>query len=139
MKLFINYNSDTDCISLNTFRQPSGYYHGDVTGLVTDILAGISCSCALEGTKAALEDGSLWQDDDDTQVTIEFLHDLISMHENTEKQRDILLPSVNWQTKARGTNDDEYQIYLACADDGKGGDITRKGAPLLTYDEWLMA
>lgn len=27
----------------------------------------------------------------------------------------------NWQTKARGTNDQEYQIYLACADDGKGG------------------
>ena len=43
----------------------------------------------------------------------------------------------DWQTKARGTNDDEYQIYLACADDGNGGDITRNGAPLKTYDEWL--
>lgn len=42
-----------------------------------------------------------------------------------------------WQTKARGTNDAEYQIYLAYADDGKGGDITRDGAPLKTYDEWL--
>lgn len=42
-----------------------------------------------------------------------------------------------WQTKARGTNDDEYQIYLACADDGTGGDITRNGLPLLTYDEWV--
>jgi len=28
---------------------------------------------------------------------------------------------------------------LACADDGKGGDITRNGQPLLTYDEWLAA
>ena len=28
-----------------------------------------------------------------------------------------------WQTKARGDNDQEYQIYLACADDGKGGDL----------------
>jgi hypothetical protein len=28
---------------------------------------------------------------------------------------------------------------LFCADDGKGGDITRGGAPLLTYDQWLAA
>ena len=48
-----------------------------------------------------------------------------------------LLPNENWQTKQRGTNDQEYQIYLACADNGKGGDITRNGAPLKTYDEWL--
>ena len=43
----------------------------------------------------------------------------------------------NYQTKSRGTNDDEYNIYLTCADDGKGGDITRNGAPLKTYEEWL--
>ncbi|TNC80828.1 MAG: hypothetical protein C9356_11940 [Oleiphilus sp.] len=42
-----------------------------------------------------------------------------------------------WQTRARGDNDSEYQIYLACADDGKGGDITRGGAPLKSYEEWL--
>jgi len=41
------------------------------------------------------------------------------------------------QTKQRGTNDQEYQIYLTFADDGKGGDITRGGEPLLTYEEWL--
>lgn len=41
------------------------------------------------------------------------------------------------QTQTRGTNQDEYDIYLACADDGHGGDITRNGAPLLTYDEWI--
>jgi hypothetical protein len=41
------------------------------------------------------------------------------------------------QTKQRGTNDQEYQIYLTFADDGKGGDITRGGAPLLTYEQWL--
>lgn len=40
-------------------------------------------------------------------------------------------------TKMRGTNRQEYDIYLHCANDGKGGDITRGGAPLLTYDEWL--
>ncbi len=43
----------------------------------------------------------------------------------------------DWQTKARGTNRDEYEIYLACANDGEGGDITRGGAPLKTFDEWL--
>jgi hypothetical protein len=50
-----------------------------------------------------------------------------------------MLPASDWQTQARGTNDQEYQIYLACANNGKGGDITRGGAPLLSYDEWLAA
>ena len=45
--------------------------------------------------------------------------------------------SLTWQTQSRGDNDNEYQIYLACADNGKGGDITRNGAPLKTYEEWL--
>jgi len=44
-----------------------------------------------------------------------------------------------WQTQARGYNDSEYQIYLAFADDGKGGDITRNGEPLLSFDEWINA
>lgn len=48
-----------------------------------------------------------------------------------------LFPAADWQTAYRGTNDAEYQIYLSCANDGKGGDITRNGAPLKTYDEWL--
>ena len=42
-----------------------------------------------------------------------------------------------WQTKTRGSNDAEYEIYLACADNGNGGDITRNGEPLKTYNEWL--
>jgi len=41
-----------------------------------------------------------------------------------------------WQTKSRGTNNQEYQIYLSCADNGKGIDITT-GKPLLSYDEWM--
>lgn len=41
-----------------------------------------------------------------------------------------------WQTKARGTNDSEYQIYLSLANDGNGNDITT-GKPLKSYDEWL--
>ena len=42
----------------------------------------------------------------------------------------------DWETRARGTNDSEYQIYLSFADDGKGIDITT-GNPLKTYAEWL--
>lgn len=47
-----------------------------------------------------------------------------------------LIPREDWQTQARGSNDQEYQIYLACADNGKGIDITT-GKPLKTYEEWL--
>ena len=47
-----------------------------------------------------------------------------------------LLPRETWQTKARGDNASEYEIYLACADDGKGNDLTT-GQPLKTYDQWL--
>ena len=43
----------------------------------------------------------------------------------------------NFQTPVRGSNEQEYQLYLDCADDGKGGDVTRNGKPLLTFDEWL--
>lgn len=56
------------------------------------------------------------------------------MNEDTK-----LIPSSNWQTPQRGSNDSEYQIYLSCANDGKGGDITRNGAPLKTYDEWALS
>lgn len=58
---------------------------------------------------------------------------------NTPKLREHmrLETSLTWQTQGRGTNDREYQIYLAHADDGNGGDITRNGAPLKTYQEWL--
>lgn len=42
-----------------------------------------------------------------------------------------------WQTQTRGTNDNEYQIYLTFADNGKGGDLTNNDLPLKTYDEWL--
>jgi hypothetical protein len=55
------------------------------------------------------------------------------------EQRDELEYRRFFQTKVRGTNDAEYEIYLACADDGRGGDITRGGAPLKTYDEWLAS
>ena len=36
-----------------------------------------------------------------------------------------------WQTQARGTNDAEYQIYLACAES--------LGWTIKTYDEWMKS
>jgi len=44
--------------------------------------------------------------------------------------------NADWQTKARGSNDSEYQLYLELADNGEGLDITT-GKPLKTYDEWI--
>lgn len=43
----------------------------------------------------------------------------------------------SWQTRQRGSNIDEYQIYLRCSDDGNGRDLNNGGQPLKTYDEWL--
>ena len=42
-----------------------------------------------------------------------------------------------WQTRYRGSNDAEYLIYLHCADDGNGRDITNGLQPLKTFDEWI--
>jgi len=42
-----------------------------------------------------------------------------------------------WQTQTRGTNQDEYALYLEFANDGNGGDLTNNGEPLATYDEWM--
>lgn len=47
-----------------------------------------------------------------------------------------LTREIFWQTQDRGTNRAEYEIYLACADDGNGIDITT-GRPLKTFEEWL--
>lgn len=62
--------------------------------------------------------------------------------ENTDDARTRSIPTelrADWQTPVRGANADEYRIYLDCADDGRGGDLTRNGEPLLTFDEWLAA
>jgi len=41
-----------------------------------------------------------------------------------------------FQTRTRGSNSQEYELYLDLADDGKGNDFTT-GKPLKTYEEWL--
>lgn len=53
-----------------------------------------------------------------------------------KNDNDNLLLLDTWQTPIRGTNSQEYEIYLACADDGTGKSIT-DGKPLKTYEEWI--
>jgi len=53
------------------------------------------------------------------------------------QQSNVLEREDFWQTAYRGNNSTEYEIYLGCADDGNGGDITNDGEPLKSYDEWL--
>ena len=42
-----------------------------------------------------------------------------------------LIPSADWQTQARGSNDSEYQIYVAAAQS--------LGWTVKTYEEWLAS
>jgi hypothetical protein len=42
-----------------------------------------------------------------------------------------LLPRADWQTQQRGTNDQEYQIYVANAE--------ALGWTVKTYEEWLAS
>lgn len=71
MTYFINFDPMTG-VSINTFRKPEGSMNDDVRGLVEDIRANCAGTCDLDGAKAALEDGSLWSDDD--QETLELVH-----------------------------------------------------------------
>lgn len=48
-----------------------------------------------------------------------------------------MTPDDFFQTKLRGTHEQEFEIFLTFADDGNGGDITNGGAPLPTFDEWM--
>lgn len=74
MTHFINFDPMSG-VSIDTFRKPEGSANDDVRGLVEDIHADRPGCCDLDGAKAALEDGSLWSDDD--QKTLELLHSAI--------------------------------------------------------------
>jgi len=53
------------------------------------------------------------------------------------RQAQLLAAPAGWQTKTCGSFGDAFKIFLVCADDGKGGDITNGGAPLPTFNEWI--
>ena len=52
-------------------------------------------------------------------------------------QEDNMTTTYQQNERAAVTLNDRYQIYLACANDGRGYDITRQGELLKTFDEWL--
>ena len=41
-----------------------------------------------------------------------------------------------WELSNRGNLQDAYEVYLFCANDGKGND-QNTGQPLLSFDEWM--
>ena len=60
------------------------------------------------------------------------------MNELLHNGRVIQVTRDDFQTKVRGTNREEYDIYISCADDGRGMDITTGCTqPLKTLNEWL--
>lgn len=71
MSDFINYTPMTG-VTIDSYRKPEGSFNDDVRGLVDDVRAGRPGCCDLDGALAALEDGSLWTDED--QEAIESVH-----------------------------------------------------------------
>lgn len=77
----------------------------------------------------------------DINAAIELCHAeamAINAEMNSNQQHQKLVASDTWQTRGRGSNDQEYQIYRSCADDGKGNEFMT-GKPLKTYEQWLRS
>lgn len=81
MNYFINYNAQTDHVSINTFRESGGFFRDDIKDLVYDVEIGHSSSCDLEGAKDALQDGEIWKGSIVKQETLEVIHAAISEFE----------------------------------------------------------
>lgn len=48
------------------------------------------------------------------------------------EQNQNLTPASNWQTQSRGTNTDEYEIYVSAAK-------SLGWNPIKTFDEWIKS
>ena len=70
-KYYINFHPETG-VSVNIYRQPVGVASADIAGLVEDYRKNRAGCCPLEGAMEALEDGSLWSDDQ--QDAVEDIH-----------------------------------------------------------------
>lgn len=82
---FINYDADTDRLSIDAFRN-EGYANSDIVLLVGDIHEGVTGNAPLEGVKdalkAAIKNGSLCVRED--EHIINRLYNLIQEHEAEE-------------------------------------------------------
>ena len=81
--LFLNYNANTETLSINTFRN-NGYFNEDVVGLVEDIVTGVSSCCNLEGALDAVRDGPAWAGTNATTEILEMIDDCINEYEAAE-------------------------------------------------------
>lgn len=64
MSLFINYDFNVG-LSVSPERNPAGYANSDVQGLVEDVMSESShSSCPFDGALKALNDDSLWSEDE---------------------------------------------------------------------------
>ena len=81
MNFFINYDPQIG-VTIATHRKPDAVAVDDVIVLVDYVLSEQSCCCPLDGSKDALEDGSLWNNID--QPAIELIHAAITDHEKGE-------------------------------------------------------
>ena len=75
MNYFLNFQPEYG-ITISSFRKPECSVNADVIGLVDDIQNNRAGCCSLEGSLEALEDGSLWADRDEDEITA--LHNAIS-------------------------------------------------------------
>lgn len=80
--LFLNYDSSTETLSINTFRN-NGYFNDDVVGFVEDIARGVSscCYCDLDGALDAVRDGSAWAGTNASTEILEMIDTAICEYE----------------------------------------------------------
>ena len=74
--LFLNYNANTETLSINTFRN-TGYYNEDVCGMVEDIVTGVNSCCPLDGALDAVRDGAAWAGTNATTEILEMIDNSI--------------------------------------------------------------
>lgn len=72
-KQYLNY-CPVIGFSVSTAPQPDGYFNSCSVGFIEDLAQQKPSSCPLDGALDALEDGSLWLDDDAIKAALESAH-----------------------------------------------------------------
>ena len=82
--LFIKYDFNVG-LSISPERNPAGYANSDVQGLVEDMMSESShSSCPFDGALKALNDDSLWSEDE--RDIVESIRAIILSHEDGGQQ-----------------------------------------------------
>lgn len=78
--LFLNYNANTETLSVNTFRN-NGCHGLDVIDLVESMASGHSACCDLDGALDAVRDGAAWAGTNATTEILEMIDTVICEYE----------------------------------------------------------